>query len=246
MLNCIKEALITDEQYIIWSENRSDSWMPRVVRQYGACGNQRTAEQLQVYSDVYLASMWNNLRAFRIHLHEVLLHCYDLASAHPYAQLLSIDATETRMRSHAIISEMIDGICKSVPFCMGDIDRQGREVARKENWMEEAKEMGGGLPLGGYLLLFPLNVARWSCASLEDDEMATSTRMVDDVKAKWIQNVQFRISNEMGLRQGYFLAVSLRPKERWDIRTKTREAENAENPYKMEAELKLREEGWFL
>lgn len=112
---------------------------------------------VQVHHDLYTAFIWASCRSKRAHLHEVSLHCLSLIGCHSGAEDLSTKLNSLYLdenlltRFGYIIEDMISSICATAPFMLGDID-----LAKK--LALEGKRM----PLAGYMLLWPLLVARAS------------------------------------------------------------------------------------
>jgi hypothetical protein len=200
-LMCIvKEAIILDLGYDGWSETTYEAWPYHKLRM---CSTQVNASDKasstipqtsppHIYHDIWVAFIWNQYRSCRIHLHEVLLHSLDLLQSHPIASSLSIDPQATQDQSRLIISDLLSDICDSVPFCIGDIDSTGKPL-------DAAKR----IPLGGYLLIWPLYVA-----SVSAEE--------GSIRHCWIQEKLGYISRVMGLHKAHLLAERPR-KEPWDL-----------------------------
>ena len=87
---------------------------------------------------------------------------------------------------------MVSGICAAVPFMLGDVDLEGRLAREKQR-----------MPLAGYLLLWPLHVARASSDTGGEREL-------------WIRGRLELIDSEMGIRFGRLMANKVK-KEPWNL-----------------------------
>lgn len=160
MLRVVKEAILVDLQYQQWSDYGPGSYQHKVLY-VPANLDQRTPDMgsgpvispSYIYQDLWIAFIWNNYRACRIHLHEVLLHCMDLYTSYSSAQSPGIDPAVTQEQSREVIKDLLSGICASIPYCLGDIDEAGEPIDKEERRK----------PLTGWLMMWPLYVARSSC-----------------------------------------------------------------------------------
>ena len=87
---------------------------------------------------------------------------------------------------------MVSDICASVPFMLGDIDSGG--------WPKPEEKR---VALGGYLLIWPLQVARWSVDQGSEEET-------------WIIEKLNFIAQKMGIRSARSLALKART-EPWRL-----------------------------
>ena len=138
---------------------------------------------VHVYHDIWAASLWNHYRFARIRLLEILVDCE--------SRLDFIENLEMRLQESSIslknwneaIIKMVDDICASVPFLMGDIDVQGN-----------LNGGSGGIALGGYYLLWPLHVA-------------SSARTIGADQKAWIKGRLRHLGTVMGINQAHLLAA---------------------------------------
>lgn len=127
------------------------------------------------------------------------MHCVALLGCHPGASDLSMKLGSLELpgdlltRCKRIIKDMVTDICATVPFMLGDINSAGKLALEKKR-----------MPLAGFLLLWPLHVARAS--TNEDTE-----------KEDWIKRRFECIDNEMGIRFGRLMANKIM-KESWNLR----------------------------
>jgi hypothetical protein len=132
---------------------------------------------LYIYHDIRVATVWNWYRSFRMHLHEVLLHCITLLHSHPLARSQSIDPKESLEQSHSMISDVLSEICASVPFCIGDIDSAGKPAKTERR-----------MPLYGHLVFWVLYVTSASAESGSTQDL-------------WIREKLEYVSNFMRIRK---------------------------------------------
>ena len=82
------------------------------------------------YHDAWIMSLWNAYRVTRISLHTVLMGCYEaLRSAEDQGLVFcnqSLD--ELRMKSTAVIDDMNEEICASVPWTFGHVEHGNKET----------------------------------------------------------------------------------------------------------------------
>lgn len=114
---------------------------------------------------------WKGCRSKRAHLQEVFLHCLFLYICRPEAKNLHMTLrklildSDSFIRSKCIIEDMVFEMCANVPFMLGSIDSL-------EKYTPEVR----GMPLGGYLSIWPLHVARAS--TKERSEITAWTREI--------------------------------------------------------------------
>lgn len=189
LLQVYKDVILLDLQYQYWGTATRDWCNPNM----GKSAEQSSGKSQHVYYDLWVAGVWNNWRSVRAHLHEVLLHCITLLESHPSSRLSSIGLEAARTESKRIIADMIGDLFDSLPFFLGDTDSEGKSATTKR------------LPIGGWLLLFPLHVARCSLeAGSEKDD--------------WVRRKMEFIWKEMGIRQGQILADRPHAKSAWFLR----------------------------
>ena len=199
LLGIIKEAIAIDLLYQSWIEKYSisETWRYQTV-----CLSPDDALPangiVQVHYDLYTAYVWASCRSKRAHLHEVSLHCLSLVGCHSGAKDLSSKLKSLYLdenlltRFEYIIEDMISGVCATAPFMLGDIDLAGTLAL-------EGKRM----PLAGFLLLWPLLVARASSNKGSEREA-------------WINRRLEFIDSGMGIKYGRLIANKIR-KESWNL-----------------------------
>lgn len=201
LLHIIKDAIVLDLRYEGWSEATYESCSYYRLRMYSTRADvsdgasyripQKTLPH--VYYDIWVGLVWNLYRSYRLHLHEILLHGLDLLQSYPPASELCIDLHATRDQSKSIIYNLLSDICDSVPFCLDDIDSNGKIVKSARR-----------IPLAGYLLIWPLYLAS---VSLEPGSISN----------RWILEKLEYISRVMGMQKAGKLARRVR-RGSWELR----------------------------
>ena len=199
LLGIIKEATAIDLLYQSWIDKYSISETWRYQTVYLSPNDALPADgMVQVHHDFYTAYIWAACRSKRAHLYEVSLHCLSLLGCQLGAKDLSLKLKSLCLdenlltRFECIIKDMISGICATAPFLLGDIDSAGKLALERKR-----------MPLAGYMLLWPLLVARAS--SNKGSEMEA-----------WINRRFECIDSEMGIRYGRLMANKIK-KESWDL-----------------------------
>ena len=202
LLDVVKDANLIDREYQNIIDHYSSSEFTRHRTFFAPPGLSLPAGQMvRTYYDIWAGYIWTGARAKRVHLHEVLLHCFDiLDSHHSEAESLSSRLErlnlrdESRVQSKLIIEEMVSDICAAVPFMLGDVDAKGKHVLGVRR-----------MPLGGYVMMWPLNVARASVEQGSEREIWMVDRL-DFINAK------------MGIRLAG-MAAKRRKKVPWDLKS---------------------------
>lgn len=195
LMRTVKEGMLLEQEYNNWNDSTYEMWPYHKVRTCSSDGglpSNTPPSTPHIYHDIWVAFVWNMHRSCRIHLHEVLLHCLDLIDSHPNAAEFSIDPHIMRDQSKSMISSLVSDICEGVPFCIGDIDATGKQQGA-----------ANGIPLAGYLLVWPLYVASVSGEYNSPRDL-------------WIREKLRYISRVMGLRKAHILA-SRPKKEPWNM-----------------------------
>ena len=199
LLKIVKDATAIDLLYQSWID---ENWLSGIWRYQTFCLSPDEAlpadGMVQVHHDIYTAYLWTSCRSKRAHLLEVCLHCLSLLGCHLGAndlpsKLRSLDlAGDILTRFKCVIEDMVSGICATVPFLLGDVDLAGNFV------------LGGKrLPLAGFMLFWPLHVARASSNKGSEREA-------------WIKKRFEFVDSKMGIRCMRLMANKI-TKEPWDL-----------------------------
>lgn len=130
-----------------------------------------------VYPEILTAGFWNSYRCARILLLSDLLD-YDTRIGPTFV----FPEPNTFQAS---MLQMINDICASVPFLLGDFDPQG-----------SLQKGAGRMSLGGYFLVFALHVVGY-------------VRIVKDDQLAWIKGRLKRVGYTMGIKQAHLLCERL-------------------------------------
>ena len=164
------------------------------------------SDYYHIYSDIWIATTWNHYRSIRILLHEILLvqllHlCQSSPSPTPSAFFDGDPSLpyEAQIRfSKAVLVQLTQDICASVPFYLDDHNPDRQDGAAKATNPQAHPPRAAG----GNLLLWPLFVA--AC-----------TDVVSDVMRTWVVGRLEKIAEVMGIRQakvlGYLLSIRKDP-----------------------------------
>lgn len=199
LLKVIKKATSIDLLYQGWVDKNSCSEIWR-YQTFSLSPNEALPADgmVQVHHDFYTAYVWNSCRSKRAHLLEVCLHCISLLGCHQGAKDLSSKLKRLGLAEEMVthlkcsIEDMVSDICATVPYMLGDIDSAGKLVLE-----------GKRLPLAGFMLLWPLHVARASTNK-------------DSEKEAWIRRRFEFIDDKMGIRYSRLMANKTK-KEPWDL-----------------------------
>ncbi|KAI9751848.1 MAG: COPII subunit [Chaenotheca gracillima] len=154
----IAQALDLDAEISKWPSAIPASWLPKTVATFD-CDfeslNLDTSEcfpgNIDDYLDIWIGAIWNMYRSARIFINFFILRCCTWLDRSP----ARFD-TELFKNSRAIIQDIADDICASIPFYFGygpssPVPKRPRHTAGTEEDDEPAV-------LGGYLLCWPLSV----------------------------------------------------------------------------------------
>ena len=189
LIQLLHQGISMDVELQSWSDGLSDAYHYKELC-VAYAPQQQTSHVLpmqpnnvHVYHDIWVASLWNHYRFARIRLLETLMDC---ESRLDYSENLEMRLQESSIgvqSSNETIVKMIDDICASVPFLMGDIDVEGN-----------LNRGSGGIALGGYYLLWPLHVA-------------SSTKTIGADQKAWIKGRLRHLGTVMGINQAHLLAA---------------------------------------
>ncbi|KAL4801486.1 hypothetical protein BDV18DRAFT_149037 [Aspergillus unguis] len=114
-----------DLELTSWSQDLPERWLPLVIYP----DKTDTTDPLITYHHLSIASVWTYYRAVRIVSHLIMLElrrALTFASASATNQIP--EETSTAPATPAIIQKMITDICRSIPFCLGDVDIMGNRT----------------------------------------------------------------------------------------------------------------------
>ena len=112
----------------------------------GTCAPQ-TASAVHIYSSISMAYLWNLHRCARILLNDSLIYCLLRSEELNIANVVRDEQSDSRAELSEKISGLVDDICASVPYLLGEINQEGNLQRSPHN-----------RAVGGYFLLYPLRV----------------------------------------------------------------------------------------
>lgn len=165
------------------------------------------ADYYNTYTSILTASSWNNYRSVRILLNELLIVqlSYLCQSEFQYDKeggefpnlvedsfsLLQEQYKSQLLRSRAVIVQLTQDICASVPYYLCDAPSESLLLTEDQQPTREPRAASGNL------LLWPLFTA--AC-----------TDMVSNVMRTWVVQRLERIADTLGIQQAKALAILLR------------------------------------
>jgi len=198
VVHLMEDSKAADARLSEWPDTLAPSWNPQTAATMESDpGDIDNAEiwpgNIDVYYDVWVASIWNSYRASRIFVQAVVVRCIQwLGSSLQYKQLPEFKAAT------AILQQMVDETSASVPYHMG------WGVSEKD-LTESTLPPPQGLPfvrpnhaqsvtaLGGYFLLWPLFTA-------------ASVVTVPAEQRQWLRGRLLHIAKRFGMNRGTLLA----------------------------------------
>lgn len=185
--------------------------------------------RIDVYADVWIARTWNSYRTARLYVQAIILRCVAWLSEMPVAELThrntdpALRVTATRTRD--TLQEMVDGVCASVPshgfgqidnsdplslclrsYALDSLSTFGSVVGPSDYSQSDTSTVPSGShesdglhEIGGYLLLWPLLVAR-------------STFFIPEGQKKWILSKVFEIAQHAGLNEAIMTRINRKPR----------------------------------
>jgi hypothetical protein len=153
----ISTALALDAELVSWATNIPSSWAYTTVtvpasselwgEMKGIYGN-----YYHVYKSLGIGGLWNGYRNARLILHEIILKFVERSEASPEDDGYIVQhAQNLANRSKAILLELSEEICASVPYHFGAPDH-----SNGTNSTSYRPDRGAA---GGYILMWPLFIA---------------------------------------------------------------------------------------
>ncbi|KAL4968559.1 putative C6 transcription factor [Aspergillus stella-maris] len=114
-----------DLELTSWSQDLPDRWLPLIIY----ADKSDTQEPLITYHHLSIASVWTYYRAVRIVSHLIMLELRRALTSASSSTTSPSDSTEPEpSETPALIQKMITDICRSIPFCLGDVDIMGNRT----------------------------------------------------------------------------------------------------------------------
>ncbi|KAL6904749.1 hypothetical protein GGI43DRAFT_398008 [Trichoderma evansii] len=116
LANLFAKAAIVDTRLKTWASGVPDHWQPEAFDHMPHCNPPiiTYSQAFDVYRSVQIATIWNTWRIYRVIILKVLLECLELSGGN----LGLSDNSHSFIQES--IQEMVDFICRSVPFFLGN------------------------------------------------------------------------------------------------------------------------------
>lgn len=164
-----------DADMIGWTQSVPDDWYPLTVQ------SSATEEPFITYKALPLAVVWNYYRAIRIVLQKLMLELRQIRA-------VFFGPAPDDMEALDIIQEMITGVCRSMAYCLGDVDMLGNHMPSNDTSNRPRVRA-----FHGYTLLWPI----WYVLSCG---LATAEQ------EKLVRDVLVRVGSALGIRLALTLA----------------------------------------
>jgi len=186
----ISDALALDVKMVSWAlslpyewvyttiDNPSDRESRKFNSEFGPFGTHH-----HLYKDLICCSSWNNWRAARLLLHEIILNNADLLEMQSQTPGHNLELSRVAERTKAIMHEVIADICATVPYHFGALD-------------DGSISEGYNATSAGHALLWPLFLAADCPVSSQE------------VK-QWVIMCLGKIGHGMGINQALAMAKLL-------------------------------------
>lgn len=212
MLDMIRRAQMIDQEVVNWMKNVPEDWSYKTVawEDHVPNGDYSKAEvfpgRVDLYTDFYVASVWNMSRTARLLLNSMIVRCAAWVCSPVDYRTTPEYATAART-----CVDIITDVIASVPYHLG-WHLKRKHIMQRANLGEfacgEEDHLKG---LAGYFLTWPLGV-------LNSQDYTT------DAQRQWIHGRLRYIGDELGVKYSHILAeVScplgrLRPRlEAWQL-----------------------------
>lgn len=140
---------------------------------------------VDVYPDVWIAKAWNSYRTTRIFVQAMILRSAAWLAGGDMQDPRLISQIAGALQARQVIQEMVDEICASVPFHLGQTTKLGDKAYTNviNGQEDQATEY-----FGGYFLLWPLYLARCPC-------------IIPNEQRRWIIARIFSIARQIGIEE---------------------------------------------
>lgn len=184
----VQSGAALDEELERWSRELPEHWLPLFV-------SSRDGESLITYQRVSFVVIWNYYRATRIVMRRLLAQ---LQQAFTSLVVDGAHGADSKLQNDVeacdeIVQDMISGLCRSLPFALGDIDTLGRRASSSLTSLKQEKPRVRAIQ--GYSLIWPL----WYVLSCG---LATPSQM-DQIKC-----ALDRLGQALGIRLALALSMS--------------------------------------
>jgi hypothetical protein len=209
VIDLMGHAKVLDQLLAGWAFDTPTSWKPRVVGTVeGEMENPQEAEvwpgNLESYSDLWVAAIWNQWRSMRIVLQSIVVNCCERLF-----QPTQLHRVPEYQHAASVLAAMVDAVCASVPYHMGHpmpaFDEWETALAER---MDGVTRDDADLPkhrpdpsntdrsvkaLGAYYLMWPMY-------------MACSVITISQAQRQWLQGRLRHIGKQYAAGQANVLA----------------------------------------
>ena len=189
--NLLQEAATLDLEYQQWSDSASEVYQYRKIETSDSSDQDSSLpytarpRDVFVYHDIWVATQWHKYYIARIYLLQTMIECqFHLISIPTLGKEPVSDKISSSDDLNHIIIEMVNGICASIPFMMGEVDSNGSLRLKPS----------GRVAYGGIALLLPLHVA-------------ARVKVIGLEQRMWIRGRLRHIGCVTGISQANFLAA---------------------------------------
>ncbi|KAI9665144.1 MAG: hypothetical protein M1831_002154 [Alyxoria varia] len=145
-----QKAKAVDRELVNWTSTLRSEWQYTIVEGDQICFDPKSYRAMaHVYKDLWICRIWNFFRTARVKLHTAT---WDLAS---WAGLMhGADYSKIQQHSQETVRRMVEDICATVPFCLGN-----KTILDKEPIAKFPPTPRQAMAIGWFLALVPLRVA---------------------------------------------------------------------------------------
>lgn len=167
-------ATTVQKKLIDWVCTLSEEWIPKPARDRSLSTLskfQAYGTRMDIYPDIWVVSIWNTYRVLHITVEMVLITCCTMRKAMNGAPGDSVTYTEALPST---VQQLMDDICASVPFCLGDRTKQEPDATIDYPCAEESAvprdHRVAAVNLSGLFLIGPIK-ACLLVGGLQEDQL---------------------------------------------------------------------------
>jgi hypothetical protein len=123
LIELFAKAAVVDTRLKTWVSGVPDHWQPELFDHIPHCKPPMISysQIFDIYRSVHIASIWNISRIYRIITLKIMLECLELSGGNFQLSGGNLDLSDhTQSFIQESIQEMMDMICRSVPFFLGN------------------------------------------------------------------------------------------------------------------------------
>ncbi|MCJ1244192.1 hypothetical protein MMC30_001390 [Trapelia coarctata] len=152
-------AMDVQKNLLDWTHTVPKEWTPKAARDKSPATLskfQAYGTRMDIYPDVWVVSIWNTYRILHITVQMVITTCWRMRKTMYGAPSDSERSSET---VPSTIQELVDDICASVPFCLGDrteAEPEAIEYPCAEGLKIPIDHQRAAVNLSGWFLIGPI------------------------------------------------------------------------------------------